>query len=69
MNKFNKEKEKGFIGIIVIVILALAALKYFFDWSIFEFLGSPEGKSVLDYVKQILFWLKDAALALWSYIH
>lgn len=65
----NTHGDRGFIGTIILIILALAALKYFFDFSIFEFLGSPEGKSVLDYVKEILAWLKDAVLALWSYIH
>ncbi len=60
--------ERGFIEIILIVILALAALKYFFDFSIFEFLGSEEGKGILDYVKDILFWIKETVIALWNYI-
>ncbi len=61
--------EDGFIGIILLVILALAGLKYFFDFSIFEFLDSDKGRDVLAYVIIILHWLKDQVLALWGYIH
>ena len=63
------KKNGGFIGTIVLIILGLAALKYFFNFSIFEFLCTTEGKNVLDYVIEILSWIKDAVLALWGYIH
>ncbi len=68
MNQQERVGERGFIEIILIVILALAALKYFFDFSIFEFLGSEEGKGILDYVKEIILWIKETVIALWNYI-
>ncbi len=68
MNKEEKAGERGFIEIILVVILALAALKYFFDFSIFEFLGSEEGKGLVYYIKEILIWIKEALVSLWHYI-
>lgn len=67
--KLSEKKDRGFVGIIVLIIIALVALKYFFDFSIFEFLGSEEGQSALDYTKDILAWLKSVVLAAWAYIH
>ncbi len=68
MNQQGKVGERGFIEIILLVILGLAALKYFFDFSIFEFLGSEEGKGVIYYIKEILVWIKEALVSLWNYI-
>jgi hypothetical protein len=68
MNQQVKVGERGFIEIILLVILGLAALKYFFDFSIFEFLGSEEGKGVIYYIKEILVWIKEALVSLWNYI-
>lgn len=68
MKKELATQNRGFIEIILLVIIALAALKYFFDFSIFEFFGSPEGQGTLYYIKEILAWLKDAVLAIWNYI-
>lgn len=65
----NTKKDRGFIELIVVIIIALVALKYFFDWSIFEAAGTPEGQNALVYLKEILVWIKDALLALWAYIH
>ena len=56
-----KRKNKGFIGIIVLIILGLAALKYFFDWSIFDAASTEEGQGTISYIRQIL----DTV---WSYL-
>lgn len=63
-----KNNERGLISEIVLVIFGLVALKYFFDFSIFEFLGTEEGKSLLDYLKEILVFIKNGAIQIWSYI-
>jgi hypothetical protein len=55
------EKNKGFIPLIILIIVALGLLKYFFDWSIFDFLGSEKGRATLSY-------LKDVISTSWSYI-
>jgi hypothetical protein len=64
-----KNKSGGFVGIIILIILALVAAKYFFDFSIFNWAASPQGKEALAYLWKVLAWLKTEALALWAYIH
>jgi hypothetical protein len=64
-----RKDEQGFVQFILLIIIALVAAKYFFNWSIFEAAQTPEGKGALDYLKELVFWLKDSAVALWSYIH
>ena len=59
MNKFNK--ERGFIGTIFLIIIGLALLKYFFNWSIFDAAASEEGRGTISYVRDIL-------NTLWSYL-
>lgn len=66
MNRLNK--EKGFIETIILIIVGLALLKYFFDWSIFEFLSSAQGREVFQYVKDIFTWIKEAIVSLINYI-
>jgi hypothetical protein len=57
-----KEKtNQGFIGTILLVILGLAALKYFFNWSIFDAAASDEGRSTIGYIRDVLNWI-------WYYI-
>lgn len=55
------KKDKGFISIIIVIILGLAALKYFFNWSIFDAAASPEGQGTIGYIRDIL-------NTLWRYI-
>lgn len=54
-------KQRGFIGILVLIIIALAALKYFFNWSIFDAAASEEGRGTISYIRDIL----DT---IWSYL-
>jgi hypothetical protein len=63
------KKDRGFVGLLLLVLVALVALKYFFDFSIFEWSRTDEGKGALIYLKDILMWLKDTLLAGWAYIH
>ncbi|MSR87825.1 MAG: hypothetical protein EXS69_01495 [Candidatus Zambryskibacteria bacterium] len=51
MNKSNK--ERGFIGIIVLIILGLASLKYFLNWDIFDVAESDKGKNTVLYIRDI----------------
>ena len=60
--------NRGFIHTVVVIIIGLAALKYFFDWSIFEAAGTAEGQSTLSYVKELLVWIKDKVVSLWNHI-
>jgi hypothetical protein len=64
-----KKHEGGFVGIIILIIIALVALKYFFDFSVFAWAATDEGKRSLIYLKDILVWLKGVVLAAWAYIH
>ena len=54
-------RNRGFIGLIIIVIIALALINYFFGWSIFEFLNSEKGKATVIYTHQIVDFI-------WSYV-
>lgn len=54
-------RQRGFVLKIVVIIIALALLYYFFDWSIFEFLESEKGKKTVEYIKEII-------SVIWSYI-
>ena len=47
-------KQNGFVGIFVLVVIALAGLKYFLDWSIFDAINSEQGRATIGYVKQVL---------------
>ncbi|MEK7227663.1 MAG: hypothetical protein AAB641_02115 [Patescibacteria group bacterium] len=67
MNKLDK--ERGFIGTVFLIIIGLAALKYFFNWSIFDAINSEQGRGTLLYLKEILNYLKGLVLSIWSYIH
>ena len=54
-------KERGFIGKIVLILIALALLKYFLNWDIFDAASSDQGKSTILYVR-------DLINLIWSYI-
>jgi len=57
-------REKGFIsivGIVIIFFVALAALKYFLNWDIFDAAGSDQGQSTILYIRNIV-------NTIWSYI-
>lgn len=47
-------KNRGFIGLIFMIILGLAALKYFLDWDVFDAASSDQGKRTIDYVRQVV---------------
>jgi hypothetical protein len=59
----KSNNQKGFIGIILVLIFALALAKYFFNWNIIDFLNSPEVIAVFSYIKKfiILVWEKFLA--------
>jgi hypothetical protein len=50
----NTKGEKGFITTLLIIIIALAALKYFFNWSIFDAAASEEGRGTISYIRDVL---------------
>jgi hypothetical protein len=54
-------QQKGFISWLILIIIALALLKYFFDWSIFDAASSEQGKSTISYIREVL-------NVIWSYI-
>jgi len=53
--------NRGFISWVVLIIVALALAKYFFDWSIFDALSSEQGRETTEY-------LKDVISTVWSHI-
>jgi len=55
------KKDSGFIGLIIIIILALAALKYFLNWDVFDAASTDQGQNTVGYVRNIV-------NTIWSYI-
>ncbi|MEK7135177.1 MAG: hypothetical protein AAB780_00530, partial [Patescibacteria group bacterium] len=55
------KKDGGFIGLIILIILGLAALKYFLNWDIFDAASTSEGQNTIGYIRNIL-------NTVWSYI-
>ena len=53
MNQSNK-KERGFITTILLIIIALALLKYFLNWDIFDAAASDEGRTTISYIKDVI---------------
>ena len=51
------EKNRGFIWRLILIIIGLALLKYFFDWSIFDAIESERGKEVVAYIKNIITYI------------
>ncbi len=56
----KKNGQRGFIGLIITLVVALALLKYFFDFNIIDFIKSPKVAEVFDYIKRavLLVWNK-----------
>ncbi len=57
----DPKEQKGFITTLLLIIIALAALKYFFNWSIFDAAASEEGQGTISYIRDVL-------NTIWSYI-
>jgi len=53
--------DRGFIGLIILIIIGLALLKYFLNWDIFDAAESDEGKSTILYIRDIF-------NAIWGFI-
>lgn len=43
-------KEKGFLKIIILIIVALALLKFVFDFDVIEFIKTPKVQDTLHYI-------------------
>jgi len=54
------KRDKGFIGWLVLIIIALALLKYFLNWSVFDAAASEQGRNTINYIKEVLSFV-------WSY--
>jgi hypothetical protein len=57
----QRKKDGGFISLIILIILGLAALKYFLNWDIFDAASTDQGQSTIGYVRNLI-------NTLWSYI-
>jgi hypothetical protein len=57
----KKGKQTGFIGIIVLIIIALILAKYFLNFNIFTAAASPQGTATVSYTQQVI-------NTVWSYI-
>lgn len=57
----NSQGERGFIGRIILLIIAIIALKYFLDFDLIAYLKSPEFQNkiqpIIDFLTKIYNWL------------
>lgn len=57
------KNNKGFIGRIILLIVAVIALKYFLHFDLIEWIKSPKVQAVLvpiiNFFKNIYFWLDN----------
>lgn len=53
--------DSGFISLLLLLIISLALLKYFFNWSIFDAAASEQGRATIAYIRDLL-------NLTWSYI-
>lgn len=56
-----KKQERGFIGLIILLIIGLVLLKYFLNWSVFDAAASPQGQQTVSYTHELL-------STVWSYV-
>jgi hypothetical protein len=64
-----KKKNDGFISLLIMIIIGLAAAKYFFGWSILSALSSPEGQGTVGYLKDVwnIVWRYIGAPLTWAW--
>ncbi|MBX4189529.1 hypothetical protein KW785_02985 [Candidatus Parcubacteria bacterium] len=55
------KRDRGFIGLLIILIVALVLAKYLFNWSVFDAAESPQGQETVSYTHQVL-------TTVWGYI-
>jgi hypothetical protein len=64
--------QSGFITLIIFFIIALALLKYFFNWSIFEASSTPQGQETVGYTRHVIdtiwFYLRTPIAWIWNNI-
>lgn len=49
----RRATNEGFIGLIVLIIIALIVLKYLYNFSVFEAASTPQGQSTITYTQQV----------------
>jgi hypothetical protein len=69
----EQSRNRGFVGIIALLVVGLFMLQFFFNINVYGWLKSPEVLSVLVYIKRIilLVWelfIKIPAIFIWEQI-
>ena len=55
------KRQGGFIGILILILVSLALLKYFFNWSLLNAIDSERGRETVSYIRDVL-------NLVWSYL-
>lgn len=56
------EDNKGFIKLIILVIIGLVVLKFFFSFDVIDYLKTPEVQSFFSKVKEVI-------IVVWNFIY
>ena len=66
------KRNRGFVGNLILLVIALALAYYFFDWSIFDAAESEKGRDTIDYIRNVLTalysYIKTPVLFVWNKI-
>jgi hypothetical protein len=66
-------KQGGFIGTILLIIIALILLKYFLNWSVFDAASTEQGHDTIIYIRDVLNtawnYIVVGAKYLWNLAH
>lgn len=64
--------KRGFVGTIILIIIALALLKYFLNWDVLDASQTSQGQTTIAYVKNVvnLVWgyISTPVLFVWQRI-
>lgn len=63
-----KNSQGGFIGLLLLIIVALAALKYFLNFDIFSAAATPQGQGTISYLGRLWDYVSPAVMFVWNQI-
>ena len=69
----KREKERGIIGLLVVLVVGLILAKYLFNWSIFTAAESQQGQETVSYTHELFsnawYYIKLPFVFIWQRIH
>ncbi len=68
----DRKEERGFIGLLILIFIALVVAKYLWNWSIFDATASPQGQDTVSYGHHlwdtVWFYIRTPVVFFWDRI-